>query len=358
MLGISLHAQASNPQVKKDQHEDLGQSWPPLRSPGFELWAPSPWDDTFGTIGGQSAPEAFSHSQAHTRNIHPLLPVDRCDTPLLSCIVFSSDKQSLYQTKPDLSKPHNSPFTELSIQTAWMSTALALSGGIMMRIPATVLFFCSLFSLTPATTEVGLAGKVLLFPYETDFSYVKLTPKKPLALTAFTLCMRVATELQGERQIILFAYRTPDYDELNVWRERDGRLSFYLRGDGAFFHLPPLTTFRAHLCLTWSARTGLAAAWLDGKRSAFQLYKPGHSVRPQGTVLLGQDPDKHLGDFETMQSFAGELTDLNMWDQVLTGSQIKALYANQAARVPKGTVFDWSSIQYEIKGNVLVVPDD
>ncbi|TRY92916.1 hypothetical protein DNTS_005726 [Danionella cerebrum] len=227
----------------------------------------------------------------------------------------------------------------------------------MMKILATVLFFCSLFSLTPAT-EVGLAGKVLLFPYETDFSYVKLTPKIPLSLTAFTLCMRVATELQGEREIILFAYRTPDIDELNVWREKDGRLSVYLSGDAVFFQLPPLTTFRAHLCITWSGRTGLAAAWLDGKQSVFQLYKTGKSVRPQGIVALGQDSDYRFGDFDKAQSFVGEITDLNMWDQVLTGSQIKALYGNQAALVPKGTVFDWSSIEYEIKGNVLVVPDD
>ncbi|KAI4901752.1 hypothetical protein NFI96_020441 [Prochilodus magdalenae] len=207
-------------------------------------------------------------------------------------------------------------------------------------------------------TPLGLSGKVLLFPYETDYSFVKLTPQKPLGLSALTLCMRVATELQGERQVILFAYRTPDYDELNVWREKDGRISFYLSGDGAFFHLPPLSTFRTHLCLTWTSRTGLSAFWVDGRRSALQVYKPGHSIRARGTALLGQDPDKHLGDFDAVQSFAGEITDVNMWDYVLSGSQIKALYFNQKQRVPRGNVFDWSSIEYEIHGNVLVVQDD
>ncbi|KAJ8284181.1 hypothetical protein COCON_G00030310 [Conger conger] len=87
------------------------------------------------------------------------------------------------------------------------------------------------FSLSSAS-EVGLSGKSLIFPYETDYSYVRLTPQKPLELNAFTLCMRLATELQEDRQIILFAYRTGDFDELNVWREKDGRLSFYLSGDG------------------------------------------------------------------------------------------------------------------------------
>lgn len=62
-----------------------------------------------------------------------------------------------------------------------------------------------------------------MFPAETSNSYVEMAPLKPLRLSAFTLCMRVATELHGEREIILFAYRTHDYDELNVWREADGR---------------------------------------------------------------------------------------------------------------------------------------
>lgn len=62
-----------------------------------------------------------------------------------------------------------------------------------------------------------------MFPNESDNSYVELVPEIPLNLKAFTLCMRVATELQGKREIILFAYRTKDYDELNVWRELDGR---------------------------------------------------------------------------------------------------------------------------------------
>lgn len=203
---------------------------------------------------------------------------------------------------------------------------------------------------------VGLPDKVLIFPYETDFSFVALIPQREMTLKAFTLCMRVATELPEERQIILFAYRTADYDELNVWREKDGRISFYMSGDGTFFHLPPLTTFRTSLCLTWESRTGLAAFWVDGKRSTYQVYKPGHTIRPNGSVLLGQDPDKHLGGLEATQSFVGEVTDLNMWDQVLSRSLIQAW--NYGHKIPKGNIFDWATIQYELNGNVMVVDDD
>ncbi|KTF86090.1 hypothetical protein cypCar_00039131 [Cyprinus carpio] len=164
-------------------------------------------------------------------------------------------------------------------------------------------------------------------------------------------------ELQGERETILFAYRTGGYDELNVWREKDGRLSFYLSGSGAFFNLPALSTFRTHLCLTWDSETGLSAFWMNGHRSTFQLYRKGHSISPGGTVLLGQDPDNYLGAFEVEQSFVGEITDVHMWDHVLSGSQIKAVYSNQEPYVPKGNVFDWNTIKYEINGSVLVVQE-
>ncbi|XP_077075456.1 C-reactive protein-like [Siphateles boraxobius] len=220
-----------------------------------------------------------------------------------------------------------------------------------------LLFFC-LLSLTAAAAEVGLGGKALLFPTKTDTSFVKLTPEKPLSLSAFTLCMRVAMELQVGREIILFAYRTPGYDELNVWREKDGRLSFYLRGNGALFNLPPLSTFQTHLCITWDSAPGLAAFWVDGRRSVFQLYRKGHSVRPGGTVLLGQDFDSDVGGFETEQSFVGEITDVHMWDYVLSSSQIKALHSNQEWYVPKGNMIDWNTIKYETRGNVLVVKND
>ncbi|XP_048030443.1 pentraxin fusion protein-like isoform X3 [Megalobrama amblycephala] len=220
-----------------------------------------------------------------------------------------------------------------------------------------VLFFC-LLSLTAAAAEVGLGGKLLLFPTKTDTSYVKLTPENPLNLTAFTLCMRVAMEPQGQRaKIILFAYHTPQYDELDVWRERDGRVSLSLSGDRVLFHLPPLSSFHTHLCVTWDSATGLSAFWVNGERGVYQLYKKGHSVRPGGTVLLGQNPTAYVGGFDASQSFVGEISDVNMWDHVLSGSEIKNVYSGQIGRpyVRRGNMIDWDTVNYEITGHVIIV---
>nr|AAI54042.1 Si:ch211-234p6.12 protein [Danio rerio] len=221
-----------------------------------------------------------------------------------------------------------------------------------------VLFLC-LLSLTLAATEVGLGGKTLFFPTNTDSSYVQIDPEKPLSLSAFTLCMRVRLELLVDREVILFAYRTSEVDELNVWREKDGRVGLVIQSDkdAAMVHLSPRSTFQTHLCITWDSATGLTGFWEDGRRSVYQMYRKGYSIRPGGTVLLGQDPDSFVGSFDAAQSFVGEITDVQMWDYVLPSTQIKAVYSNQDDRV-KGNVFDWNTIKYDVTGNVLVVPDN
>ncbi|CAB1341284.1 unnamed protein product [Coregonus sp. 'balchen'] len=92
--------------------------------------------------------------------------------------------------------------------------------------------------------------------------------------------MWLATELAtGSREIILFAYRTECYDKFNVWRKADGTYCLYMSGDGVFFHLPELSTFQTHLCLTWESMSGMAMFYVDGKRSIRKVYKPDTNCR-------------------------------------------------------------------------------
>lgn len=216
-----------------------------------------------------------------------------------------------------------------------------------MRLPA-VLFLVS--TLVGASESVTL--RKLVFPGETSTSYVEMVPLKPLSLRAFTLCMRVATELSGEREVILFAYRTQDYDELNVWRELDGRLSFYLSGEGALFKLPQLNALETHVCITWDSFSGRANFYMDGKKSLTKIYKKDHRVRAGGTVIIGQDADNYLGGFDAKQSFVGEINDINMWDSVLPLNTMKDLYAGK--RPVRGNVFDWETAELKMYGDVVV----
>ncbi|XP_027897205.1 pentraxin fusion protein-like [Xiphophorus couchianus] len=216
-------------------------------------------------------------------------------------------------------------------------------------------FVLVLFSISAAFSG-SEAIRSLVFPSETSTSYVEMIATKPLKLTAFTLCMRVATELSGEREILLFAYRTNDFDELNVWRELDGRLSFYLSGDGVLFQVPDLGYLQTHLCFTWDSSSGAAAVFMNGRKSQTKIYRKGHTIRPGGRVILGQDPDSFLGEFDAKQSFVGEISDVTMWDSVLSDHAIQSLFNGR--RVEKGNVFDWETVELIPFGEVEVMNVD
>ncbi|XP_030264881.1 pentraxin fusion protein-like [Sparus aurata] len=229
-----------------------------------------------------------------------------------------------------------------------------------MRLPA-ILFLTAISTalainckpLTTSQVKESVTIQTLVFPSETATSYVEIVPLKPLNLTAFTLCMRVATEISKGREVIFFAYRTYSNDELNVWRELDGRYSFYLSGDGVMFSVPELGALQTHFCVTWDSRSGAAALFMDGRKSLTKIYKKGHTILAGGKVLIGQDPDNFVGRFDARQSFVGEINDVNMWDSVLSDSTIKDRFSGK--REPKGNIFDWETIQLTTNGAVEVL---
>lgn len=120
-----------------------------------------------------------------------------------------------------------------------------------------------------------------------------------------------------------------------------------------FFEVLPLGALQTHLCVAWDSVTGAANVFMDGKKSLTKLYKKGHTIRQGGKVILGQDPDSYLGDFDAKQSYVGEIYDVNMWDSVLSDSTIQDAYAGK--RVPRGNVFDWETTALNLNGNVHVV---
>ncbi|KAM4535560.1 C-reactive protein-like [Fundulus diaphanus] len=210
-----------------------------------------------------------------------------------------------------------------------------------------------LFIITISAVFSGtLAIRSLVFPNATSTSYVELFPQKPLSLKAFTLCMRVATELSGRREIILFAYRTRHYDELNVWRELDGRLSFYLTGNPVLFQVPGLGALQTHLCVTWDSSSGAAALFIDGRKSLTKIYRKGHTIREGGRVVLGQDLDNYLGGFDVRQSFVGEISDVNLWDYVLSDTAVQDMVT---AKITRGNVLDWETVEFRPNGEVVEI---
>ncbi|CAL9692752.1 unnamed protein product [Knipowitschia caucasica] len=220
-----------------------------------------------------------------------------------------------------------------------------------------VLCLCAA-SLAVAGKGIEGAGVVrsLVFSAESSTDYVTVTPQKPLSLGAFTLCLRLATELRHtRREIILFAYRTQNFDELNLWREYDGRIGLYMSSaGGVIFEMPTLGALQTHLCISWESSSGATTVFFDGRRSLTKIYQKNHHVRSGGIVIIGQDPDDYLGSFDYDQSFVGEISDINLWSKVLPDNVIREM-ANTGKTSQNGDVIDWSEANLETTGRVDIV---
>ena len=135
------------------------------------------------------------------------------------------------------------------------------------------------------------------------------------------------------------------------------RLSLYLRTssrpEGVYFSVPQFGALETHLCVTWDSSSGATALFMDGRKSLTKIYKPGHTVVPGGKVIIGQDPDGYMGGFDASQSFVGEISDVNLWDSVLSDSTIQDL--SSGMRVPRGNDLDWETSQLRIRGGAKVI---
>ncbi|KAL9972416.1 hypothetical protein ACROYT_G018715 [Oculina patagonica] len=109
-----------------------------------------------------------------------------------------------------------------------------------------------------------------------------------------------------------------------------------------------------HVCFTWSSANGDYKFYKDGvlEGSGSGLNKGG-KIRFGGTTVIGQDQDTLGGGFNTDQSFVGELTEVNVWGEVLSESDIAAQYSN--CHVTQGSVNWWSQFKDGVHGGVVVV---
>lgn len=95
---------------------------------------------------------------------------------------------------------------------------------------------------------------------------------------------------------------------------------------------------------------------MDGRRSLTKFLRKGHIIPAGGKVFLGQDPD----DIEQMQSgfnadecLVGEVSDVNLWDSVLSDSEIRDLSSAKSAL--RGNVINWETANLRERGNTEII---
>lgn len=65
-----------------------------------------------------------------------------------------------------------------------------------------------------------------------------------------------------------------------------------------------------------------------------------------------QEQDSHGGGFDAQQTFIGMITDVHMWDFVLSPCEIQR-FVDDLNFTP-GSVINWRALQYETIGKVVV----
>ena len=72
-----------------------------------------------------------------------------------------------------------------------------------------------------------------------------------------------------------------------------------------------------------------------------------------GTAVIGQDQDKVGGEFSKRDAFGpGEVTELNLWGNVLSASEIASQHAN--CTLATGLVHFWEQFKDGVNGAVRV----
>lgn len=211
-----------------------------------------------------------------------------------------------------------------------------------------VLVLCIYLS---GSDSAGLMQKSVIFPTKTATSFVKLNAANFSDLTAFTVCLRAASE--ENRNYALFSYATSrSNNELLIWQKANAQLDLYLGSVITGFSLPKMNAWLRHICVSWESQNGEITVWFNGGRSLGKVSSKGGVVKNGGQFFLGQEQDSVGGTFDIEQSFVGEITNVNMWDRVLKSNEIELI--SQGCYNIGGNLIDWGSTTFTQGGNVII----
>ncbi|XP_071546933.1 sushi, von Willebrand factor type A, EGF and pentraxin domain-containing protein 1-like isoform X1 [Panulirus ornatus] len=210
------------------------------------------------------------------------------------------------------------------------------------------------------TCRPGFTGKlcdtemptdfVMEFPSSGILDYVSLEGfKQPL--TAASLCFWMHSN-DRENYGTPFSYATDDQDNAFTVTDYNGFV-VYVNGDKRITDVRGNDGLWHFICVTWASQNGTWAVYLDGGlRDRGSGLAAGSAIEGSGTLVLGQEQDHRGGSYSPQESFIGEMTHVNFWDEVLSQAYIETAFSRCDRYV--GTIIGWPDFQAGIKGHVTV----
>ncbi|NXN16912.1 CAH6 anhydrase, partial [Indicator maculatus] len=189
------------------------------------------------------------------------------------------------------------------------------------------------------------------FPVENIESFVTVHPLHDMSLQAFTLCFWTKAQHDGTQTVL--SYST---------QERDNELVMTVGSDvglgigGHFISFPLFHKAQdwLHYCVAWASQSGMANLWLNGAAGKEKNIQKGYVSQAGGTLVLGKDRDILLGTFSN--GFAGWMTHVNLWSQVLSAADVRALALCKPSQL-KGDIIAWGETSMTLLGGVVLESD-
>lgn len=211
-----------------------------------------------------------------------------------------------------------------------------------------VMLFCN----TAATED--MTGKIFTFSQRSNHFYVKLNAARS-NFNATTVCHRSFTDFKQSHSF--FSLATPDHQMygLQTWYNSDMReMSVWVKSVRADFSLPVYAqNIWYSICSTWDSSSGVVQLWMNGRPFPPQ-YIVEFPLTGQPYIILGQEQTQYgqtTGFLSTM-SYVGMMTDVHMWDRVLSACEIQSYTAEQT--FPPGNVVNWAALDFETNGRIMI----
>nr|XP_031840166.1 sushi, von Willebrand factor type A, EGF and pentraxin domain-containing protein 1-like isoform X1 [Nomia melanderi] len=149
------------------------------------------------------------------------------------------------------------------------------------------------------------------------------------------------------------SYATRYYDNTFTVTDYNG-LVIYINGQKVVTDIKVNDGHWHFVCITWESENGGWNIYIDGflRDSGSRLAKK-TAIQGNGTLVIGQEQDRIGGGFSESESFLGKITLLDVWDTVLSATDVKHLFST--CDKYHGNVIAWPQIQEYLHGDVAIL---
>lgn len=134
-----------------------------------------------------------------------------------------------------------------------------------------------------------------------------------------------------------------------------GRLQLFVNGQHLIIGFSLNDGLWHHLCITWSSVQGEWYLYINGTEAKHgEGLATGFKLPSGGDFLIGQDTNVLFGAANIVESFVGELSQLNVYNHVLTEMEIRTLGNFSKCNTAFGNVLAWSQVPLRTSGDVHI----